>query len=203
MSTYPAVGTVRDAIVELASRPAGVSNRELKDELGMAEGNVPPNMQALEYQGRLVRAKAEGYPLRWFKHAEHRDAWLAAAKLARGTAAQAAAAAKQARKDARKAAGERLRQAKAARLSAPAVSAAAPAAEKVRASGRVAPDALPGSVYAAGASKMAPRIKGEPIITADTIITEVPSSYLSARWQAQPSQPAPGFSTLGIGRYLA
>ena len=97
MSSDYAHGTIRDAICELAARPEGVSNRDLKDILGMPEGHVPPNMQSLEYQGRVLRAKADGHKLRWFKHATDRDAWLADAKAQRGTAAEVAAAALQAR----------------------------------------------------------------------------------------------------------
>lgn len=200
MTRTPPAGTRREQIVELAARPDGVTNSDLKTILGMSEQAVPVNMQALEYQGRVLRAKAEGERLRWFKHVEHRDTWLAAMKAARSAVAAAEAAAKQAAKDARQAAGDKRRAEKAARV--PRVVSAAPAAEVAQAAGRVAPSALPGSSYTAGASKMAPHIKGEPIITSDTIITEVPCRYLSARWQAQPSQPAPGFSTLGIGRYL-
>lgn len=195
--------TIRDQIVHLAARPEGVTNRDLKDILGMPECNVPPNMQALEYQRRVLRAKADCERLRWFKHAHHRDAWLAAMKAARTAAMSTESAAKQAGRDARKAAGERNRAAKLARSLVPAVSMAASATEIVRSTGRREPDALPGSIYTAGASKMAPRIKGEPIITERTIITMVPCRAVQAKWQAMPSQPAVGgFSALGIGRYL-
>lgn len=57
--------------------------------------------------------------------------------------------------------------------------------------------------YTAGPSKVAPAIKHGPIITSGTKVTIDDRVHLVARWQAQPSQPAPGFSTLGIGRYLA
>ncbi len=200
--TYPAVGTIRDAIVEMAARPAGVSGRELKDELGMAEGNVPPNMQALEYQGRVLRAKTDGQRLRWFKHPEHRDAWMTAMKEARGTTAQVEAAAKQARAVARKAAGDKRRAAKLARSLAAVASATASATEAVRLKGQREPDALPGSVYTAGSSKTAPKIKDGPVDYSQAVYTIDDKVRPTARWQMQASQPAPGFSGMGIGRYL-
>ena len=203
MTTTYTPGTLRDQIVELAARPEGVSNKCLKDILGMPEDHVPPTTQALEYQGRVVRAKAQGHKLRWFKHVADRDAWLARMKAERGTEAEIAARALQARKDARKRAGDKRRADKLARSLRPAVSATATAAAAARSRGQVAPDALPGSVYTAGSSKTAPRVKGDPIITEDTIITLVPCLAVQARWQAQPSQPAvDGFTALGIGRYL-
>ena len=117
--------------------------------------------------------------------------------------AEIAARALQDRKDARQRAGDKRRADKLARSLRPAVSATATAAAAARSRGQVAPDALPGSVYTAGSSKTAPRVKGDPIITEDTIITLVPCLAVQARWQAQPSQPAvDGFTALGIGRYL-
>ena len=65
---------------------------------------------------------------------------------------------------------------------------------------KIGPPAL--TNYTAGPSKAAPALRHEPIITSDTKVTIDDRVRPTARWQAQPSQPAPGFSTLGIGRYL-
>lgn len=61
---------------------------------------------------------------------------------------------------------------------------------------------LPHENYTAGASRVAPATKGQPIITAKTIFTIIPCRSMCARYQAQPSQPIFGFTSMGIGRYL-
>ena len=191
MSRTPPGGTRREQIVELAARPEGVTNNDLKTILGMEEHSVPVNMQALEYQGRVLRAKVEGQRLRWFKHQEHRIAWMSVEREARSALLGAERAAKQAARDVRQAAAEAVRK----------------AAEAVRAEKQAAAAAKPAPAiersYTAGPSKVAPAIKREPIITADTKMTIDDRVHPVARWQMQPSQPTPGFRGMGIGRYLA
>ena len=194
MSRTPPGGTRREQIVELAARPEGVTNSDLKTILGMEEHSVPVNMQALEYQGRVLRAKVEGQRLRWFKHQEHRIAWMSVEREARSALLGAERAAKQAARDVRQAAAEAVRQA------AQAVRAER-AAKQAAIAGNPAPVVL--TNYTAGPSKVAPSIKREPIITADTKMTIDDRVHPVARWQMQPSQPTPGFSGMGIGRYLA
>ena len=55
--------------------------------------------------------------------------------------------------------------------------------------------------YTAGPSNFAAP-GGTPIVTPNTTTTVAPCPDVCARWQAQPSQPAPGFVAMGIGRYL-
>jgi len=193
MSRTPPSGTIRDQIVMLASRPEGVSSRNLQDEMGMRDYCVPINMQALEYQGRVVRAKADGIRLQWFKHVEHRDAWLTARRDERAAMLAAETARQQADRELRQgyAAARRLAS-EAAKVPKPAKP-AKPAAKPVPVIERS---------FTAGPSKVAPAIKDVPIDYSRAVYNIDDKVRPTARWQMQPSQPTPGFSGMGIGRYL-
>lgn len=197
MSRTPPSGTIRDQIVMLASRPEGVSSRNLQDEMGLRDYCVPINMQALEYQGRVVRAKADGHRLQWFKHVEHRDAWLTARRDERAAMLAAETARQQADRELRQGYAEARRLAsEAAKVPKP----AKPAKTAQVLTKKLGPPAL--TNYTAGASKMAPKIKDGPVDYSRAKMTIDDRVHPVARWQTQPSQPAPGFSAAGIGRYL-
>jgi hypothetical protein len=198
------MSTIRARIVEMATSPSGVCSREVQDALDLYDCEVTAAMQALEGQGRLVRAKAQGHKLRWFSSAEHAVAWQVARQHERVAAAQQAAADKARHQAERAAAGARNRAEKAARAARRQAEETAFAAEKAAAAGRRAPSGMAGSVYTAGASRIAPRIKGEPIVTGETVVTVVPCRAVSARWQMLPGQPLEhSFAALGVGRYLS
>jgi hypothetical protein len=193
MSRTPPGGTIRDQIVQLAARPEGVNSRNLQDEMGMRDYCVPINMQALEYQGRVLRAKADGHRLQWFKHVEHRDAWLIARQAERMALLAAESARQQAERALRKGYADARR----------AASEAAKAAKPVKPAPAQKLAPVIQRSFTAGPSRIAPAIKDVPVDFSRAVYTIDDKVRPTARWQMQPSQPTPGFSTLGVGRYLA
>lgn len=191
MSRPVPTGTIREQIVELAARPEGVTNNDLKTIMGMHVQCVTVNLQALEYQRRVIRAKADGHRLRWFKHEEHRQVWLEAMKAERVAVLEAQAEAKRLRERVREAAKTNKRRAE---------KAAKPVATRKPAKRT---PALPVNFYTAGSSKVAPKIPSAPVdySRAKYIIDDKVRAV--AAWQNQPSQPPVGFAAAGIGRYIA
>ena len=181
--------TMRQQIVALSERADGVTSLCMQTILGLRCDSICSNMVALEQQGRVVRANVEGNRLRWFAFVADRDNWMAA----KAATLLADRAVRDAANVARIAANSKRRADK---------DKAAALAMTRHQTGLSAPSSLAGTVYTAGGSKIAPAVRGAPIITSDTKITIVPRPDVCARWQAQPSQPAAGFATMGIGRYL-
>jgi hypothetical protein len=187
--------TQRDRIVDLADRPEGVSSAELQEIMGLAAGVVPVNMQALEYQGRVLRAKADGHRLRWFVSAVHRAAWMEQMRVERVAVLQAQHEAQKERNRAREVARTAARRAE--KESKP----AKPPKSAKRLQKKAGPAAL--TTYTAGSSKTAPRIHSGPVDYSRAKYTIDDKPRAVAAWQNQSSQPPVGFASLGPGRYFA
>lgn len=187
MSRYPKGPTQRDRMVELAERPEGATSNDMQTILGMPAANVCVNLQAIEYQGRVLRAKAEGHRLRWFASAVDRAAWLVKAQAERAAVVAAQAEAQRKR--------NREREATRPKRNRVVARPAAPMLQK-----KAGPVAL--ITYTAGSSKVAPKLDNGPIDYSRAKYTIDDKQRPVARWQMQPSAPAE-FSPLGIGRYLA
>lgn len=187
--------TQRDRIVDLAALPEGVSSAELQDIMGLAASVVPVNMQALEYQGRVLRAKADGQRLRWFVSAVHRAAWMQAKQAERVAVLQAQREAQKERNRVREAARTAKRRAE--KESKP----AKPPKAAKRLQKKAGPAAL--TTYTAGSSKVAPKIHSGPVDYSRAKYTIDDKVRAVAAWQNQPSQPPVGFAAAGIGRYIA
>ena len=174
--------TTRARIVYLCWRAQGASSAEIQAELGIPARNVPPNMQALEYQARIFRAKPGGQKMRWFGSREEAQAWMQSEAVARLALRQRSAQAKIARAGA----------AKTVQPGAPMHIVRRPSLEKAPTIARLT----------AGSSKVAPALFGEADMSRAKV-TRDDRQHPTARWQTQPDAPAAGFSAAGIGRYIA
>jgi hypothetical protein len=175
--------TTRARIVYLCWREQGASSAEIQAELGIPARNVPPNLQALEYQQRIYRAKPGGQKMRWFGSKDEAQAWMQSEAVARLALRQRSAAAKIAR-----AGLVRIMQ---------------PGATPMHIVRRPALDnAAPIARLTAGPSKVAPPLQGEADMSRAKV-TRDDRQHPTARWQTQPDAPAAGFSAAGIGRYIA
>ena len=169
--------TNRARIVYLCWRAHGASSAEIQAELGMKAWNVPPNIQALEYQARIFRGKAPKQKMRWFGSREEAQAWMQSEAVARLALRQRSAMAK---------------------IVKPAHKPVQPTVNR-RPSLENAPTI---ARLTAGSSKVAPSLFGEADMSRARV-TRDDRQHPTARWQTQPDAPAAGFSAAGIGRYIA
>lgn len=70
--------TLRDQIIELASRPQGATGAELAEGIGRSALLTRQHTCNLRVHGLLISAKMPGLRVRYFADREQRDAWLAA-----------------------------------------------------------------------------------------------------------------------------